>query len=93
MEVLAIFEDLTKSYPNTASADIAYDLIGDAYVELEQWDKALKAYETLINKYPPNKPPVNNDVAQAWKYAQSRYVTVNTYVQSLNIYESTTSGQ
>jgi len=92
-EVLAVLDVLVKSYPNTASADIAYDVIGDAYVELEQWDKALKAFETLINKYPPNKPPVNNDVAQAWRYAQTRYASITTYLQSLDIHESTTSGE
>ena len=92
-EVITILEGLTKSYPDTASADIAYDVIGDAYVELEQWDKALKAFETLINKYPPNKPPVNNDVAQAWKYAQSRYASIATYLQSLDIHEAATSGK
>jgi tetratricopeptide (TPR) repeat protein len=92
-EVLAVLDNLVKSYPNTASADIAYDVIGDAYVELEQWDKALKAFETLINKYPPNEPPVNNDVAQAWRYAQTRYASIATYLQSLDIHESTTGGE
>ncbi|HIE28750.1 TPA: tetratricopeptide repeat protein [Candidatus Poribacteria bacterium] len=92
-EVITILEGLTRDYPNTPSADIAYDVIGDAYVELEQWDKALKAFETLINKYPPNKPPVNNDVANAWKYAQSRYASIATYLQSLDIHKSTTGGE
>jgi tetratricopeptide (TPR) repeat protein len=92
-EAITILEGLTKSYPKATSADIAYDVIGDAYVELEQFDKALKAFETLITKYPPNQPPVNNDVAQAWKYAQSRYASIATYLQSLDIHEATTKGR
>jgi len=89
-EALAALEGLTNDYPKTASADISYDLIGDAYVELEQWDKALASFKTLIDKYPPNEPPVNSDVSQAWKYAQSRYATIFTYLESVKIHQSTT---
>jgi tetratricopeptide (TPR) repeat protein len=92
-EVIVVLEGLTKDFPNTPSADISYDIIGDAYVDLEQWDKALKAYKTLIDKYPPNKPPVNNDVASAWKYAQDRHAKIFSYLESLKIHESATSGE
>jgi tetratricopeptide (TPR) repeat protein len=92
-EAITVLEGLTKDFPATPSADIAYDLIGDAYVELEQWDKALQAFKTLIDKYPPNQPPVNSDVAQAWKYAQSRHATIFSYLESLKIHEATTAGE
>jgi tetratricopeptide (TPR) repeat protein len=92
-EAIAVLEDLAKDFPNTSSADISYDIIGDGYVDLEQWDKALEAYKTLIDKYPPNKPPVNNDVANAWRYAQERHAKIFSYLESLKIHESSTSGE
>ncbi len=89
LKALAIFEQLTEGYPDTGSADIAYDQIGDIYVSVEEWQKALDAYETLMNKYPPNKPAVSSDVNKAVRYAQQRYAEIRTYMLQLKVSEST----
>jgi len=88
-ETIAVLEDLVKNYPNTYSADIAYDQIGDAYTELEEWNNAMKAYETLINKY-ARKKAVLTDVMDAVEYAKRQYTKVFNYTLSLEVHESTT---
>jgi len=88
-EAIAILEGLVKNYPDTYSADIAYDQIGDGYTLLEEWDEALKAYEALINKYARSKP-MSTDVMDAVEYAKRQYTKVYTYKNSLKVHESTT---
>jgi len=88
-EAIAIFNDLTKNYPTTETADIAFAQVGDCYVELEDWDNAMKSYETLINKY-AKTPPMSTDLINAIQYAKNKYAKVFTYVESVKVHESTT---
>jgi len=83
-EAIKIFASIIKNYPDTSTADIAQAQIGDCYTELEDWNKALKAYETLINKY-AKKPPTSTDVINAVKYARVQYTKVFAYVESLKV--------
>jgi tetratricopeptide (TPR) repeat protein len=86
-EVVDFFNNLIQKYPDTTSADIAYVQIGLAYEILEDWEKAMKAYETLRMKYVDESGkeiiPDSDSVIKALDYARQRYALVYQYYVSL----------
>ncbi|MCD6508683.1 tetratricopeptide repeat protein [Candidatus Poribacteria bacterium] len=84
LEVAKYFENLIQKYPNTTSADIAYIQVGTAYELMEDWEKALKAYEALRTKYVDKTTgkqiiPDSDSVIKALDYATQRYALVYQY--------------
>ena len=84
LEVAKYFESLIQKYPDTTSADIAYIQVGTAYELMEDWEKALKAYEALRTKYVDKTTgkqiiPDSDSVIKALDYATQRYALVYQY--------------
>lgn len=62
---IAKLEEVAKEYPGTRAALRAKAKAGDAYVELEQWDDAIKSYEAAIGGSPVERYYALNGAAHA----------------------------
>lgn len=77
------FRDVIKRFPHTDYADLSYVQLGLCHEYLEQWEKAEKAYEALIQKYTDEKgkpmSPYSENVRQALQFAKDRMHRLRMY--------------
>ncbi|MCP9456198.1 MAG: tetratricopeptide repeat protein [Nitrospira sp.] len=53
-EAIALYQKVTEEFPNTPSAPLAWFGLGNAFLETNQIDAAITAYQTLISTYSSN---------------------------------------
>ena len=88
-KVIAEFQDIIKTYPNTKYSDLSHVQIGEAYIVLAESDDkyynmALDSFDRLWSKY-GDQDPADPKVAQALDYAQSQINSIMTFMQAENI--------
>jgi len=72
-------EEVAREYPRTKAALRAKAKIGDAYVELEQWDDAITAYQGAVGGTPVERYYALNGLAHAYERKESFDDAASTY--------------
>jgi tetratricopeptide (TPR) repeat protein len=88
-KVIAEFQDIIKTYPNTKYANLSHVQIGEAYIVLadsdnKYWNLAVDSFDRLWSKYGEQEPS-DPQVAQALTYAQGQISDILNFMQSENI--------
>jgi len=51
-KAIPFLEEITEKYPKTGEAEEAWFLIGQSYMKLNRYTKAIEAYNKLIESFP-----------------------------------------
>lgn len=82
-EAEKLFRDITLNYGKTLYGCISFIYLGNIYYETKQWDKAIEAYNAIINgKW--NKPPYNYIAIESIAYC---YEGKGDYESALSWYK------
>ena len=86
-DALALFNQIIIEHQNCAYVDNANVSSGAAHEILEEWDKALKAYQRIVDRYPEssNEPAarstrLNNATITLITYAKQRIKAIQIYL-------------
>ncbi len=86
----AVFNDVTKRFPNTRSFYRALYWLGKSAAERKQYDDALKAYSAVLDSFKakPNKPVDAQSAAETWFAAGWAYWNTENFDSAADAFSS-----